>query len=200
LTLGAQLLLLVFLLCCLPQSHNNPSSSPQHAAVTVDGEAAPETSLSIFTVLRSPSVLLLLGVMVLWMAAGSADVSYLYTRVMFDWDEADYTKLSTLSSLLSSISSLLLLPFLSLYLEVPDWLLGSLACFTTASSFLVTSLAHFPSTYVFSSCLGLTFPMVSSVARSLLSKQVSKNILLSKQVQVSKLLYIRSLHTHLLQS
>ena len=28
LTLGAQLLLLVFLLCCLPQSHN-PSSSPQ---------------------------------------------------------------------------------------------------------------------------------------------------------------------------
>ena len=42
---------------------------------------APETSLSIFTVLRSPSVLLLLGVMVLYMAAGSADVSYLYTRL-----------------------------------------------------------------------------------------------------------------------
>ena len=90
--------------------------------------AVPETPLSIFTVLRSPSVLLLLGVMVLYMAAGSADVSYLYTRleqvfclatvissntrVMFDWDEADFTKLSTLSSLLSSISSLLLLPFL----------------------------------------------------------------------------------------
>ena len=94
----------------------------------MDGEAVPpETPLSIFTVLRSPPVLLLLGVMVLYMAAGSADVSYLYTRfksklltmvslsntrVMFDWDEADYTKLSTLSSLLSSISSLLLLPFL----------------------------------------------------------------------------------------
>ena len=90
------------------------------------------------------------------------------------------------------------LTLLSLYLEVPDWLLGSLACFTTAVSFLVTSLAHLPSTYVFSrwlchiislatlvscltssvmlcsfcSCLGLAFPMVSSVARSLLSKQV----------------------------
>ena len=49
-------------------------------AVTVDREAVPETPLSIFTVLRSPSVLLLLGVMVLYMAAGSADVSYLYTR------------------------------------------------------------------------------------------------------------------------
>ena len=48
--------------------------------MTVDEEAAPETPLSIFTVLRSPSVLLLLGVMVLWMAAGSADLSYLYTR------------------------------------------------------------------------------------------------------------------------
>jgi len=166
LTLGAQLLLLVFLMCYLPQS-----SSPQQA-MTVNETAVPETPLSIFTVLRSPSVLFLLGVMVLYMAAGSADVSYLYTRVMFDWDEADFTKLSTLSSLLSSISSLLLLPFLSLYLEVPDWLLGSLACFTTAVSFLVSSLAHFPSTYVFSSCLGLAFPMVSSVARSLLSKQV----------------------------
>jgi len=170
LTLGAQLLLLVFLICYLPQSPG-PSSTNRHA-VTVGETAVPETPLSIFTVLRSPSVLLLLGVMVLYMAAGSADVSYLYTRVMFDWDEADFTKLSTLSSLLSSISSLLLLPFLSLYLEVPDWLLGALACLTTASSFLVTSLAHLPSTYVFSSCLCLAFPMVSSVARSLLSKQV----------------------------
>ena len=42
------------------------------------------------------------------------------------------------------------LTLLSLYLEVPDWLLGALACLTTASSFLVTSLAHLPSTYVFS--------------------------------------------------
>ena len=42
----------------------------------------------------------------------SVTVSLSFTRVMFDWDEADYTKLSTLSSLLSSISSLLLLPFL----------------------------------------------------------------------------------------
>ena len=89
--------------------------------MTVNETAVSETPLSIFT------VLLLLGVMVLYMAAGSADVSYLYTRlhhlflatvissktrVMFDWDEADFTKLSTLSSLLSSISSLLLLPFL----------------------------------------------------------------------------------------
>ena len=49
--------------------------------MTVNETAVPETPLSIFTVLRSPSVLLLLGVMVLYMAAGSADVSYLYTRL-----------------------------------------------------------------------------------------------------------------------
>ena len=49
--------------------------------MTVNETAVPETPLSIFTVLRSPSVLFLLGVMVLYMAAGSADVSYLYTRL-----------------------------------------------------------------------------------------------------------------------
>ena len=49
--------------------------------MTVNETAVSETPLSIFTVLRSPSVLLLLGVMVLYMAAGSADVSYLYTRL-----------------------------------------------------------------------------------------------------------------------
>ena len=47
----------------------------------MDGEAEPERPLPMLTVLRSRSVVLLLGVMVLYMAAGSADVSYLFTRL-----------------------------------------------------------------------------------------------------------------------
>ena len=66
----------------------------------------------------------------------------------------------------------------SLRLCVPDQLVGLLASLLTSASFLVIALAHRGSTYVFAGCLGLLGPMVSSVARSLLSKQVhsSRNL------------------------
>ena len=79
-----------------------------------------------------PTTILLLATMMLYVAANSGDLTYLYTRynhhctpqpslytttittgrLVFDWDEGIYTRVSTLTSLLASAASLFLLPFL----------------------------------------------------------------------------------------
>jgi hypothetical protein len=92
---------------------------------------------------------------------------------MFDWDETMFTRVTTVTSLLASAASHLLLPLLSAGLCVPDALLGGLACLLTAGPLLVTALASLPGTFIFAGCLGLAGPMVSSIARSLLSKRAA---------------------------
>ena len=66
---------------------------------------------------------LLLLTMVLLVTAACGGDSYLFSRIMFQWTEDQYSLLSTLSSLLSSAASLFLLPLLSLRLRVPDQVL-----------------------------------------------------------------------------
>ena len=45
-------------------------------------------------------------------------ISYLYTRKIFNWDEGTYSKYTTVIMVVTSISSCVLVPFLSYYLEV----------------------------------------------------------------------------------
>ena len=66
---------------------------------------------------------LLFLTMVLLVTAACGGDSYLFSRIMFQWTEDQYSLLSTLSSLLSSAASLFLLPLLSLRLRVPDQVL-----------------------------------------------------------------------------
>lgn len=116
------------------------------------------------------AVLLLLATMLLLVAAECGGHSYLFTRRMFHWTEAEYSRLSSLSSLLSSVASLLILPLLSLRLGLPDQAIGLLAAASGFTDLLVTSLVQTGPGFVFAKCLGLFGGQASIAIRSLLSK------------------------------
>jgi len=117
-------------------------------------------------------IILLLSIMLLFVGTGSADVNYLFTRKMFNWDEAIFTRVSTIITVLQSLSSLLLLPLLSYQLHVPDPVIGTIAACSSFAAILGIGLAHTGKMYIFASCLGLMSTQVSTVIRSLLSKVV----------------------------
>ena len=114
---------------------------------------------------RSITILLILA-MLMYVATGSADVNYLFTRKMFHWTESEYTRVTTgvtgklflynqlsfihiivLFSVLQTLASLFLLPALSYKLGVPDAVIGlvaTLSCITTIVGFAVSqNSSHF---------------------------------------------------------
>ena len=118
-----------------------------------------------------------------------ADVNYLFTRKMFDWDESMFTKVTTMITIIQSISSLVLLPLLSYKLHVPDPVIGTLASCSSFAAILGIALSTSGNMYIFgnihtlqdfptfqmfftANCLGLMSTQVSTVIRSLLSKVV----------------------------
>eukprot|EP00092_Neocalanus_flemingeri_P012562 GFUD01013540.1.p1 GENE.GFUD01013540.1~~GFUD01013540.1.p1 ORF type:complete len:490 (+),score=71.29 GFUD01013540.1:897-2366(+) len=117
-------------------------------------------------------ILLLLSLMTLFVATGSADVNYLFTRKMFNWDESIFTRVSTIITVIQSLSSLILLPILSYKLHVPDPVIGTMATFSSFAAILGIALSTTGTVYIFANCLGLMSTQVSTVIRSLLSKVV----------------------------
>ena len=120
---------------------------------------------------RSITILLIVA-MLMFVATGSADVNYLFTRRMFQWTESEYTKVTTSITVLQTLASLFLLPALSYKLGVPDPILGLVA--TTSSLMAITGIAlsETPSHFVIACVCGVMSPQVSTVIRSLLSKTV----------------------------
>jgi len=117
-------------------------------------------------------ILMLLTIMLIYVGNGSADVNYLFTRKMFDWDESMFTKVTTMITIIQSISSLVLLPLLSYKLHVPDPVIGTLASCSSFAAILGIALSTSGNMYIFANCLGLMSTQVSTVIRSLLSKVV----------------------------
>jgi len=131
--------------------------------------------------------------MLLLTAAGNEwNMSYLFTRKMFAWDERKYSQLTSLSMILSTLANLLLLPLLSYKLSVPDSVIGIMASLSCLADTLVTALAQSGEIYIFARfvpfrhlkilncqltllfrCLGILSSQASMVIRSLLSKAVS---------------------------
>ena len=120
-------------------------------------------------------VLLLLAAMLVWVSTGSADISYLFTRRMFDWSEAEYTRVTSLVTLLQTAGSLVLLPLLSLWLRVPDPLLGLAASLSALAATVGVVLSRSGTAFSLALCLGLLSPQVSTVIRSTLSKAVAEH-------------------------
>lgn len=119
-------------------------------------------------------IILLLATMLLLTAAGNEwNMSYLFTRKMFAWDERKYSQVSSLSMILSTLANLLLLPLLSYKLSVPDSVIGIMASLSCLADALVTALAQSGQIYIFARCLGILSSQASTVIRSLLSKTVS---------------------------
>ena len=81
------------------------------------------------------NTILVIAAMLMYVATGSADVNYLFTRRMFQWTEAEFTRVTTSVTVLQTLASLFLLPALSYKLGVPDPVLGLVA---TLSSLMVS--------------------------------------------------------------
>lgn len=125
---------------------------------------------------RRRVILLLLSIMLLLVASMSGGGGgYLFTRKMFHWDEMIYTEVRTVMTILSTACNLLLLPFLSFTLGIPDHIIGVMATMSYFSDLVVTALAQTGRSYIFAACLGLMGSQSSMVIRSLLSKLVPKS-------------------------
>ena len=120
---------------------------------------------------RSITVLLIIT-MLMFVATGSADVNYLFTRRMFQWTEAEFTRVTTSITVLQTLASLFLLPVLSYKLGVPDPVLGLVATLSSLMAITGIALSETPSHFIIASLCGLMSPQVSTVIRSLLSKTV----------------------------
>ena len=94
-----------------------------------------------------------------------ADTDYLFTRKMFSWTEAKFTEVATgvtgkkytsiktpvdssLRLVLTSLSSLLVLPLLSYRLAVPDFVIGILASLSFLSASVGTAFSRTGTTYI----------------------------------------------------
>merc|ERR1712007_309358 len=86
-------------------------------------------------------VLILMALMLLYVATGSADINYLFTRKMFNWNEAKYTQVTTGVMILTVVSSLVVLPVLSYQLKVPDITIGVLATVSMLAGTLATAFS-----------------------------------------------------------
>ena len=120
---------------------------------------------------RSITILLIVG-MLMFVATGSADVNYLFTRRMFEWTESEYTRVTTSVTVLQTLASLILLPTLSYKLGVTDPVLGLIATVSSLMAITGIALSATPSHFIIASVCGVMSPQVSTVIRSLLSKTV----------------------------
>ena len=75
---------------------------------------------------------------------------------------------------LTSLSSLLVLPLLSYRLGVSDFVIGILASLSFLSASVGTAFSRTGTHYIIASCVGLLGPQVSTVIRSQLSKAVAE--------------------------
>ena len=95
-------------------------------------------------------LLLLLSIMLLFVASQSGGGGgYLFTRKMFQWDETIYTEVDTVMTVLSIACNLLLLPFLSYTLALPDHIIGLMATMSAGSEKVVTALANTGRSFIF---------------------------------------------------
>ena len=105
---------------------------------------------------RRRVVLLLLSIMLLLVASMSGGGGgYLFTRKMFHWDELIYTEVQTVMTILSTACNLLLLPFLSFTLGIPDHIIGVMATMSSFSNLVVTALAQTGRSYIFGNYVDL---------------------------------------------
>eukprot|EP00091_Calanus_sinicus_P010733 TRINITY_DN24743_c0_g1_i1.p1 TRINITY_DN24743_c0_g1~~TRINITY_DN24743_c0_g1_i1.p1 ORF type:complete len:160 (-),score=21.19 TRINITY_DN24743_c0_g1_i1:153-632(-) len=124
---------------------------------------------------------------------------------MFHWDEMIYTEVQTVMTILSTACNLLLLPFLSYTLDIPDHIIGVMATMSSFSDLVVTALAQTGRSYIFAACLGLMGSQSSMVIRSLLSKLVPKSDLgkiysmLGSLENIIPLMFSPTPHLHLQQ-
>lgn len=119
-------------------------------------------------------ILILMSAMLLHVSVFCADIDYLFTRKMFSWTEAKYTEVNTGVTVLTSLSSLLVLPLLSYRLGVSDFVIGILASLSFLSASVGTAFSRTGTHYIIASCVGLLGPQVSTVIRSQLSKAVAE--------------------------
>ncbi|XP_023345352.1 proton-coupled folate transporter isoform X2 [Eurytemora carolleeae] len=163
----ADFLLVVFLL--------KPAIQPSAGAQTL------HTSVQFRSVLRPRvgwqrlQILLLILSMLIIVAASCGDFNYLYTRKVLDWDEQIYTKVSSIGTILNCASSLIILPVLSYYLEIPDLLLGWVACCSLAAGQIFIGAARTDTVFIVGVIAGAFTCFASSVFRSKLSKQVPQD-------------------------
>jgi len=121
-------------------------------------------------------LLLLLSIMLLFVASQSGGGGgYLFTRKMYQWDETIYTEVDTVMTVLSIACNLLLLPFLSYTLALPDHIIGLMATMSAGSEKVVTALANTGRSFIFARCLGLLGTQPSLIIRSLISKLVDNS-------------------------
>jgi len=180
-TMCLHVVVFFFILCCLDESRKPVAQTPLSSA---DGETVEDITLcaKIWEVVEAvvrrreghtrTVIILLLTIMLIFVGNGSADVNYLFTRKMFDWDEAMFTRVTTLITALQSLTSLVLLPILSYKLHVPDPVIGTIASCSSFAAILGIALSTSGNIYIFANCLGLMSTQVSTVTRSLLSKVV----------------------------
>eukprot|EP00090_Calanus_glacialis_P007645 TRINITY_DN16090_c0_g1_i1.p1 TRINITY_DN16090_c0_g1~~TRINITY_DN16090_c0_g1_i1.p1 ORF type:complete len:430 (-),score=74.64 TRINITY_DN16090_c0_g1_i1:348-1637(-) len=102
-------------------------------------------------------ILLLLSLMLIFVGTGSADINYLFTRKMFNWDESIFTRVSTIITVLQSLSSLILLPLLSYKLHVPDPVIGTIATCSAFAAILGIALSTTGNVYIFGKSFILKF-------------------------------------------
>ena len=107
--------------------------------------------------------IILMFCMLNYVAAGSTDINYLFTRKMFDWNESQFTRVSTGATgkirfmghtiifvfvVLQSLCSLFVLPLLSYKLGVPDQIIGLIASVSSLTSILGFAFSKTESFYI----------------------------------------------------
>ncbi len=75
------------------------------------------------------------------MLAVTGSLNYLYTRLKFNWTEADYTVFSAAGTLASSVATIAIVPVLSLGLRLPDTMIGVVCALSGVTSQLIFAFA-----------------------------------------------------------
>jgi hypothetical protein len=71
----------------------------------------------------------------------SGTITYLYTRLKFDWTEKEYTIFSSISTLMATLSTMTFLPLLSLKAKLKDTTIGMMGCVSGLVGNLVLAFA-----------------------------------------------------------
>lgn len=61
-------------------------------------------------------------------------MTYLYTRLKFDWNEQDYSLWNSVSALFTAVATVLALPVLSFGLGISDGIIGIMGCISGIAS------------------------------------------------------------------
>jgi len=178
-TIGLLAINFFFILFCLKESRKPVENDLGNEPVASDGvmKKTSETFVAVFgakTGYTRSITIILMFCMLNYVAAGSTDINYLFTRKMFDWNESQFTKVSTGSTVLQSLCSLFVLPLLSYKLGVSDQIIGLIASLSSLTSILGFAFSKTESFYIAANVASLLSPQVSTVVRSLLSKTVEE--------------------------